>query len=96
MHARRRARQHGGGYTRGMQQDQKREWRMSWIGVESADDDRARARRKAGGGRQDWLLRVRLDGRTVDARLLNLEESEARSYAQRVSPDYTLRPLGRA
>lgn len=69
---------------------------MSWIGVESADDDRARARRRESGGRQDWLLRVRLGGRVVDARLLNLDEAEARSYAERVAPDYTLRPLGRA
>jgi hypothetical protein len=68
---------------------------MAWIGVESADDDRARDRRR-GRGRQDWLLRVRLDGRTVEARLLNLDEAEAQSYAQRLAPDFTLRPLGRA
>ena len=69
---------------------------MSWIGVESADDDRARARRKSGNERQDWMLRVRLDGRTVEARLLNLDEREAQSYARRLAPDYVLRPLGRS
>lgn len=69
---------------------------MSWIGVESADDDRAQARRRAREERQDWLLRVRLDGRTVESRLLNLDEREAQSYARRLAPDYTLRPLGRA
>ena len=67
---------------------------MSWIGVESADDDRARARRRSREGRQDWMLRVRLDGRTVESRLLALTEREAHSYAQRLAPDYTLRPLG--
>jgi hypothetical protein len=65
---------------------------MSWIGVESADDDRAPARRPS--GRQDWALRVRLDGRTVEARLLRLTEGEAHSYAQRLAPDYTLKPMG--
>ena len=68
---------------------------MSWIGVESADDDRAQARRKGGDGRQDWMLRVRHEGRTVEARLLNLDEREAQSYARRLAADYTLRPLGR-
>ncbi|HXA28182.1 MAG TPA: hypothetical protein VN193_05485 [Candidatus Angelobacter sp.] len=66
---------------------------MSWIGVESADDDRESRRRAASsGGRRDWMLRVRLDGRLVEARLLRLTENEAHSYAQRVSGDYTLRP----
>jgi hypothetical protein len=65
---------------------------MSWIGVESADDDRARVRRPT--ERQDWTLRVRLDGRTVEARLLRLTESEAHGYARRLAPDYTLKPAG--
>lgn len=69
---------------------------MSWIGVESADDERERARRRTRDERQDWLLRVRLDGRTVEARLINLDEREAQSYARRLGPDYVLRPLGRA
>jgi len=65
---------------------------MSWIGVESADDDRARDRRKAGGGRRDWMLTVRLDGRTYEARLLSLSEEDAHGYARRLSADYSLRP----
>jgi hypothetical protein len=66
---------------------------MSWIGVESADDDRESRRRAASsGGRRDWMLKVRIDGRSVEARLLRVTESEAHSYAQRISDDYTLRP----
>jgi len=64
---------------------------MSWIGVESADDDRARARRAAG-SRRDWMLKVRLDGRTYESRLLSLTEEDAHTYARHVSADYTLRP----
>jgi hypothetical protein len=68
-------------------------WQMSWIGVESADDDRARSRPKPnGGGRRDWMLRVSLEGRSVDARLIRLTEPEAHAYARKLSSDYTLRP----
>jgi hypothetical protein len=66
---------------------------MSWIGVESADDDRARSRPKPnGGGRRDWMLRVSLEGRSVDARLIRLTEPEAHAYARKLCSDYTLRP----
>jgi hypothetical protein len=66
---------------------------MSWIGVESADDEReARRRAASSGGRRDWMLRVRLDGRLIEARLLRITETEAHSYAQRISGEYTLRP----
>jgi hypothetical protein len=66
---------------------------MSWIGVESADDDRARPRPKPSGpSRQDWMLRVRLEGRTIDARLIRVTEGEAHGYAQRLGAEYTLRP----
>ncbi|HXA28558.1 MAG TPA: hypothetical protein VN193_07400 [Candidatus Angelobacter sp.] len=66
---------------------------MSWIGVESADDERARSRpRPTSTSRQDWLLRVRLEGRNVDARLLRVTEGEAHAYARRLGTEYTLRP----
>ncbi len=67
---------------------------MSWIGVESADEDRPRDRGRE--ARRDWMLRVRLDGRTVESRLLDLTEREAHGYARRLAADYTLRPLGSA
>jgi hypothetical protein len=38
------------------------------------------------------MLRVRLDGRLIEARLLRITETEAHSYAQRISGEYTLRP----
>jgi hypothetical protein len=67
---------------------------MSWIGVESADDEREARRRAARkDGRRDWMLRVDLDGRMIEARLLRITESEAHSYARRVAGDYTLRPV---
>jgi len=67
---------------------------MSWIGVESADDVgvRPRSRMGGGGGRQDWMLRVRVDGRIVDARLIRVTEREAHAYASRFGAEYTLRP----
>ena len=66
---------------------------MSWIGVESADDDRARSRPKPSRGeRQDWMLRVRVEGRVVDARLIRVTEREAHACARLLSAEYTLRP----
>ena len=65
---------------------------MSWIGVESADEGRDRPRSKATGRQQDWVLRVRLDGRLIESRLLRVSESEAHGYARKLSADYTLRP----
>jgi len=64
---------------------------MSWLGVESMDDDRARRKAKPT-DRQDWMLRVRFDGREFDARLIRLTEPEAHEYARRVSADYSLKP----
>jgi hypothetical protein len=66
---------------------------MSWIGVESADEGPARRKREKRGGRQDWLLRLELDGRTVEARLIGVTEGEAHRYAQRLSADYFLEPV---
>jgi hypothetical protein len=65
---------------------------MSWIGVESAEEGPGRPRPKAKGQQQDWVLRVRLDGRLIESRLLRVTESDAHSYARRLSADYTLRP----
>ena len=66
---------------------------MSWIGVESADEGPPRRKRDKPGGRQDWLLRLELGGRTVEARLIGVTEEEAHRYAQRLSADYFLEPL---
>jgi hypothetical protein len=65
---------------------------MSWIGVESAEEGHGRPRSKGKGPQQDWVLRVRLDGRLIESRLLRVTESEAHRYAGRLSDDYTLRP----
>jgi hypothetical protein len=67
---------------------------MSWIGVESADGDQSRSDRRPSRAsrRQDWVLRVRIDGQTIEARLLRITESEAHSYARRLAGDYWLRP----
>lgn len=64
---------------------------MSWIGVESAEEGPGRPRSK-GTPQQDWVLRVRLEGRLIESRLLRVTEGEAHRFARRLGVDYTLRP----
>jgi hypothetical protein len=66
---------------------------MSWIGVEPAGDRPARRKREQPGGRRDWLLRMELGGRTIEARLIGVTESEAHRCAQRLGSEYVLEPL---
>jgi hypothetical protein len=60
---------------------------MVWSGLERLESPRARVQP---GGRADWLLRLRIDGHIVEARVLHTSERDAKRYARRLTSDYTL------
>jgi hypothetical protein len=63
---------------------------MAWIGQEQSETPRVAG---PGADRADWLLRVRIDGRVVEARVLDTSERDAHRYARRLAGDYTLSRL---
>ena len=63
---------------------------MVWSGLERCESPRARVQP---GARPDWLLRLRIDGRIVEARVLGTSERDAQRYARRLTSDYTLSPI---